>query len=398
MSSDPRSFLEFFERQQAKHAARFPALRAEQVLAFMGTTSLAGTLRVLLRPPAPPARRAARAAGAPDRARRDALPRPPAPGECVTVHLTRVERYQGYQVKTRALAPGTSEAELVEAAPDGIVVKGAQIYTVHHSPYTLQFFESVPYEEVEETLAGLGHALVAVGETANLSPRFVFHHEVQDGKVLLFHGDGLALKTYMNVRQNRSETRLVLDLDDFTGFALRGTVEEFAPHQHPEAYERICHGFQAGGWGKPSRVFRFAPESFEPIAPVGRPQRGYRRVRRSCSRTAAASSPRAPAPSRSSASPGTSARRDPALRSAASASSACCSAAEGGRVGSGCARRGVTVPSSIPGGAGPGPPASPGVSSISPGPGGACSPTCVLPSMKFPSAAARAEAPADRHG
>jgi hypothetical protein len=46
-------------------------------------------------------------------------------------------------------------------------------------------------------------------------------------------------------------------------------VEEFAPHQHPEAYERICQGFQAGSWGKPSRVFRFAPETFEPIAPVG---------------------------------------------------------------------------------------------------------------------------------
>jgi hypothetical protein len=108
-----------------------------------------------------------------------------------------------------------------------------------------------------------------MGATANLSPRFVFHHEVKDGKVLLFHGDGLALKTYMNVRQNRNETRLVLDLDDFTGYALRGTVEEFAPHQHPEAYERICQGFQAGSWGKPSRVFRFAPEAFDEVQPVG---------------------------------------------------------------------------------------------------------------------------------
>jgi hypothetical protein len=44
-------------------------------------------------------------------------------------------------------------------------------------------------------------------------------------------------------------------------------VEEFAPHQHPEAYERICQGFTAGSWGRPSRVFRFGPESFERIAP-----------------------------------------------------------------------------------------------------------------------------------
>ncbi len=266
MSSDPRTFLEFLQRLRPKHAARFPALQTEQVLAFMGTTSLAGTfascsvhpLRGIARGPSAQELRITLGG---------ALPRPPAGGECVTVHLTRVERYQGYQVKTRALTAGASETELFETGAAGLTVKGSQIYTVHHSPYTLQFFESVPYEEVEETLAGLGHALVAVGETANLSPRFIFHHEVRDGKVLLFHGDGLALKTYMNLRQNRGETRLVLDLDDFKGFALRGQVEEFAPHQHPEAYERICHGFQAGGWGKPSRVFRFAPESFEPIAP-----------------------------------------------------------------------------------------------------------------------------------
>jgi hypothetical protein len=181
--------------------------------------------------------------------------------------MTRVERFQGFQVKSRALLPGTAEKDLLETGPRGFVVKGAHIYTVHHSPYTLQFFENVPYEEVAETLAGLGHALVAVGETANLSPRFVFHREVKDGKVALFHGDGLALKTYMNVRQNRSETRLILDPDDYTGFALRGTVEEFAPHQHPEAFERICQGFQAGGWGKPSRVFKFTPAEYEAIAP-----------------------------------------------------------------------------------------------------------------------------------
>ena len=266
MSSDPRSFLEFIKQQTPKHAARFPALRAEQVLAFMGTTSAAGTHASVSIHPLRSLER-----GAATRELRIALggslPRPPARGECVTVHMTRVERYQGYQVKTRPLMPGAAESDLVRPTAGGTVVNGAQIYTVHHSPYTLQFFENVPFEEVADTLAGLGHALVAVGETANLSPRFVFHHEVKDGKVLLFHGDGLALKTYMNVRQNPSETRLVIDLDTFTGWALRGTVEEFAPHQHPEAFERICQGFQAGGWGKPSRVFRFAPETFEPIAP-----------------------------------------------------------------------------------------------------------------------------------
>lgn len=266
MSSDLETFLSFLDEQRRRHATRFPGLDAGQVLGFMGTTSLPGTwaacsVNRLVR---------VERGGAPGDLRvvlGGDLARAPRAGECVTVHLTRVERYQGYQVKTRALAGGAAERDLVERVPGGLAVKGAQIFTVHHSPYTLRFFESVPFEEVEDTVAGLPCALVAVGETANLSPRFVFHHEVKDGKLMLFHGDGLALKTYMNVRVNRNETRLVLDLDDCTGFALRGTVEEFAPHQHPEAYERICRGFSAGSWGRPSRVFRFVPEAFERIAP-----------------------------------------------------------------------------------------------------------------------------------
>ncbi len=268
MSSDVRSFAAFLGEQRAKQARHFPRLDVDKVLVFMGTTSRAGSfaacsvnsLRGIER-------------GASERELRVTLAgpiaRPPAAGECVAVHLTRIGRYQGYQVKTRPLAPDGAPADVVEDGQGGLVVKGAQIYTVHHSPYTLKFFESVPFDEVTELAAGLRWALVAVGEAANLSPRFVFHHEVKDGKIALFHGDGLALKTYMNLRANRCETRLVLDLDDYSGWLLRGTVDEFAPHQHPEAYERICKGFTAGSWGRPSRVFKFVPDAFEPIRPVG---------------------------------------------------------------------------------------------------------------------------------
>jgi hypothetical protein len=183
--------------------------------------------------------------------------------------MTRVEQYQGYQVKTRPLSAGTTEGDLLEdAGAETVLVKGAQIFTVHHSPYTLKFFENVPFEELQETLAEVRFALVGVGETANISPRFIFHHEVEGDRLALYHGDGLALKTYMNLKSNRHETRLVLDLDGFSGFALQGVVEEFAPHQHPEAYERICGGFAAGGWGKPSRVFRSQIQSIARIAPV----------------------------------------------------------------------------------------------------------------------------------
>jgi hypothetical protein len=267
VSSDLQSFVEFLEGQKSRQASHFPTVRSEKVLSFMGTTSLAGSHatpsihRLVSVEPGPSARELRiTLAGT--------LPRRPAKGECLTVHITRLEEYQGYQVKTRALGAG-ADADLLEDVPGGVAVKGAQIFTVHHSPYTLKFFENVPYEDLQATIAGVRYALVAQGETANLSPRFVFHHEVKDGKLMLFHGDGLALKTYMNVRVNRNETRLMVDLDDFSGWSMRGVVEEFAPHQHPEAYERICQGFASGSWGKPARVFRFVPESFERIQPAG---------------------------------------------------------------------------------------------------------------------------------
>jgi len=268
VSSDLQSFLHFFEEQKARQASHFPTVKAEKVLTFMGTTSLAGSrAAVSVNPlrridPGPTPRELRLVLGG-------ALPRSPGRGECLTVHVTRLEQYQGYQVKTRAVGPGVAEADLVEPVAGGIGVRGAQTYTVHHSPYTLKFFESVPFDELTAIVGGVKYALVAIGETANLSPRFVFHHAVEGDRLALYHGDGLALKTYMNLKSNTHEARLVLDLDDFSGWLLPGVVEEFQPHQHPEAYERICAGFSAGSWGMPSRVFRFVPERFERIAPQG---------------------------------------------------------------------------------------------------------------------------------
>ena len=267
MSSDLQSFLAFLEEQKAKQASHFPTVKSEKVLSFMGTTSLAGSYaavsvnRLHGVEPGPTGRELRVSLTGP-------IARQPKRGECVTVHMTRVEQYQGYQVKTKPLG-AAGEAELFEQTSGAFAVKGAQIFTVHHSPYTLKFFENVPFEDLKETVSGVRYALVAVGETANLSPRFIFHSEVEGGKVALYHGDGLALKTYMNLKANRNESRVVVDLDTFTGFVLRGVVEEYAPHQHPEAYERTCQGFSSGNWGKPSRVFRFVPETFERLAPVG---------------------------------------------------------------------------------------------------------------------------------
>ncbi len=267
MSNDVQSVLQFLAKQKERQAAHFPLVKCEKVLSFMGTTSQPGTHAALTVVPLGKLERGLSSSelkvhlGGP-------LPRPPERGECITIHLTRVEQFQGYQLKTKALAaPGGEGALYQQLADDDLLILGHQIFTVHHSPYTMKFFEQIPYEEVEQTLGGVKVALAGVGVQANISPRFIFHYEQKMDRMVLYHGDGLALKTYMNLKLNRQEMRLVLDLDTFEGLLLRGTVEEFAPHQHPEAYDKICQGFTAGNWGKPSRVFRSIVDQWTSIAP-----------------------------------------------------------------------------------------------------------------------------------
>jgi hypothetical protein len=261
---DVASVLAFLDEQNRKQARHFPALPVDKVLSFMGTTSLPGsTCAVSVNP----VRRLESAMGSKELYvhLRGGLPREPANGECITVHLTRVEQYQGYQIKTRTLSGRETPSALFEAEDDGGVVKGSHIFTVHHSPYTMKFFEQIPFDEVMETVGKVPCALVGVGETANISPRFVFHWVEQDGRPLLFHGDGLALKTYMNLKSNREESRTIIDLETWTGIQLEGTSEEFLPHEHPEAYERVVQGFQTGGWGKPSRTFKLHARSWRKL-------------------------------------------------------------------------------------------------------------------------------------
>ena len=268
MDSELQKLLSFLDEQKLKQAPHFAAVKCEKVLSFMGTTSLAGSQAAVGVCPilAIEPRNGTRELNV---RLKGPLPRVPTRGECITVHITSVEQYQGYQIKTRALAAGESPSELYDTRGDELTVKGSHTYTVHHSPYTMKFFEQIPYEEVEEIVGGVRYALVGVGETANISPRFIWHAETRLDRALLYHGDGLALKTFLNLKSNRQETRLVLDLDDFSGYVLRGMVEEFQPHQQPEAYEKICRGFTAGHWGKPSRVFRFAADTWERIQPTG---------------------------------------------------------------------------------------------------------------------------------
>ena len=267
MEIDVQRLLAFFEEQKRKQARHFPTVESEKVLTFMGTTSLPASFCAVS---VNPVRRLASVNGSKELFvhLRGALPRTPKQNECVTVHLTNSDQYQGYQIKSRTLAGRTAEDALFEAEAGGVVVKGSHIFTVHHSPYTMKFFEQIPIEEVQQIVGSVPCAIVGVGETANVSPRFVYQWEDRGGKLALYHGDGLALKTYMNLKSNRQETRVVHDLDDFSGFALEGTVEEFQPHQHPEAYDKICRGFAAGNWGRPSRTFRFVADRARPLAPA----------------------------------------------------------------------------------------------------------------------------------
>jgi hypothetical protein len=265
---DVQAITTFLEEQKRKQVRHFSGVDSEKVLTYMATTSLPGSYCAVS---VNPVRRLESVNGSKELFvhLRGSLARAPKAGECISVHLTNPDQYQGYQVKSRTLGGKAGEEALFEAEKDGIVVKGSHIFTVHHSPYTMKFFEQIPFEEVQQIVGKVSCALVGVGETANISPRFVYHWELRDGKLALYHGDGLALKTYMNLKSNRQSTRVVIDLDTYEGWALDGTVEEFAPHQHPEAYDKICRGFTAGSWGKPSRVFRFTADTLRRLAPVG---------------------------------------------------------------------------------------------------------------------------------
>jgi hypothetical protein len=268
VSTELQSVVDFLEEQKVKQAPHFSTVQFEKVLSFMGTTGQPGTQASVSVHPMVRLEPAGDGSQLTVELRGD-LPRAPDLRQCLTVHVTNVSQYQGFQIKTRSVDPGTPLSALYERTPEGnLRIKGAQTFTVHHSPYTMKFFEQIPYDEVQETLGGVRAALVGVGVQANLSPRFIYHWELRDGRLALFHGDGLALKTYMNLKVNKRETRTILDLDGYAGFQVRGVVEEFSPHQNPAAFEKISGGFSAGNWGKPSRVFRLDVESVQRIAPV----------------------------------------------------------------------------------------------------------------------------------
>jgi hypothetical protein len=254
--------VDFIRDQLPRQQAWFGAAAADKVVAHVATTGLPGTQasvschRLLgLERGASPAELVARLAGA--------LPRAPQPGEIVSVCVS--DQAAGYQVKTR-LAPS---APALQATEGGTLVRGSTVYTLHHSPFMMTAFERVPVEEVLATVGRARFAIAAVGPQVNVSPRFCFHHEVRDGRLILFHGDGLPLKTYLNLRQNPAVVRVLVDPERFEGFLLEGPVEEVTDREEAAACAAVTRGFATGGWGRPARFFRFQAERLRRVAPVG---------------------------------------------------------------------------------------------------------------------------------
>jgi hypothetical protein len=260
MSARVGEVVDFIRAQLPRQQAYFGAKLADKVLAYVASTGSAVGLAAVsahrllaLEHGATASELKVELGGQ--------LARPPQAGEVASVCL--FNQYVGYQVKTR------QGAAAVEAASGMTRLRGGHVYTLHHSPFMMTAFERVPVDEVLGAVGKVPFALVGVGAQVNLSPRFNWHTEVRDGRLVLFHGDGLPLKTYLNLKTNPRVVRVLLDPTTFGGWLLEGLVEEYEARAEPVAHEATCAGFAAGGWGRPARTFRFTADVIRPLLPPG---------------------------------------------------------------------------------------------------------------------------------
>jgi hypothetical protein len=267
VSGSIEQVLEFLGQQQARQAESFRQLQQPHLLTFVGTARDRGQR------PSVAVRRLSRLEFDDDRQRVEVhlagpLPRPPQHRELVAASLVNVPQIRGYQVKTADLVVRRPE-DLVALRNDGATLHGAQLFTVHHSPNTMQMFlyERIPLEDVRIDLEPVRFAVVAVGVRANLSPRFVFGWRRSGEGLELFHGDGVPRKTFANLRENPAERRVVVDLETFQGWALSGETAPFLRDEYPEEASAIDRGFQQAGWGEVRHYFRFRATSWAPIGP-----------------------------------------------------------------------------------------------------------------------------------
>lgn len=198
---------------------------------------------------------------------RGRLPRVLLPRENVTVSISRYEKFSGFQIKTDSLPSLEASRSCYEGGRESLLLHGRRTFTTHHGPYELQFYERVPFDELRATVGGVTHGVLAVGQSANVSPRLVFHHELRRGVLTTYHGDGLPMKTYRNLSANSSAVLLAFDLETLRGYALVGACEEVPRDENPQATRAVDDGFQALGFGRPSRIFRHSCAVVEPLQP-----------------------------------------------------------------------------------------------------------------------------------
>ncbi len=268
MAASIDEMLEFLEEQKKVTEQVLPVPAVPKILSFMGTTSAPGTTLDV----------AARGLvdieqipGSPDAIQvriRGRLPRKPKPGECITASIPNLQAYKGYQVKTLNVLQTAAMTRIAEPVdPDETLIFGEHVYTIHHGPNTATAFEDIDIETLLGELRGVRYLLIGIGEEANISPRFIFHHEVVDGHLVFFHGDSKENKTFRNIERNRDETRTVVNPNTFAGYAFRGRLLAMKPGVEKTGYEKVCAGFKALGWDNPSIAYAFVANDWTPIAP-----------------------------------------------------------------------------------------------------------------------------------
>jgi hypothetical protein len=251
---------------QALRPVQLPWLPHPALLSFLATTAVPGSHPSValawlaeLAPGPMPSEMSVRLRGA--------LPRVPLAGESVTVSISRYQEHRGFQIKSAALKVRGAEPEVYELPGRGeLLLHGKRAYTTHHGPYDLNSYERIPFDEVRQTAGAVGHAVVAVGPEVNVSPRHVWHHELCHGRLVTYHGDGLAMKTFRNLAVNKASVRLVFDLVALRGYALFGVAEEIPGEEAPAAHAQVCAGFTALGQARPARIWRHVADRIEPVA------------------------------------------------------------------------------------------------------------------------------------
>lgn len=258
----------FLGSLRARHQPILPQFGNDKVMSFMATSASPGA------PPTVGVHHVRSVARDPDRGEpvvslAGPLRREPGRGELVAVSVTDAGAFRGFQLKTHSLVDPAFAPRLHGRGDDGgAQLRTPNVFTIHHGPHAANFFEQVPLDEVAATAAVARLALVAVGEAANLSPRWILHHELRDGAVELFQGDAMWSKTYLNVRRNPRENRVVMDLDSGRGFVLEGEIAEFTATDHPVAAEKVLASFRGAGLKPPTRLYRLRVDRATAIAPA----------------------------------------------------------------------------------------------------------------------------------